>query len=151
MQKAGMEIREDWIVHVPALSYSQAFSYILNILKERDHPDGIFAVSDMYAVAALHAIKKAGFRVPEDISVIGFDNSEISSMVDPPITTIAQPSFQIGYQSCELLIEKINTPNVAKKQLLLNTELIIRNSTANPVGFTVPSLRTEPQSRFRKR
>jgi DNA-binding LacI/PurR family transcriptional regulator len=86
-------------------------------------------IPDVYAVAALHAAKRLKLRVPEDVSIIGFDNISVSSMVDPPLTTIDQPVSEIGYQSCELLIEKINNPIIPPKRIFLETELIVREST----------------------
>jgi DNA-binding LacI/PurR family transcriptional regulator len=133
LDKAGLEKNADWIAHVSSIDYNLAYSYAMNILNLPNRPDAFFTVSDVYAVAALHATKKLGLRVPEDISIIGFDNIEVSSMVDPAITTIEQPGVQIGYQGCELLIEKIRNPSVLRKQIVLDTELIVRKSTARNI------------------
>jgi DNA-binding LacI/PurR family transcriptional regulator len=130
LERAGLVRNEDWIVHISEVNYTLAFSYANTILSLPNRPDGIFAASDVYAVAAIHAAKRRGLRVPEDISIIGFDNIPVSSMVDPPLTTIDQPVGQIGYQSCELLIEKINNPLSPPKKIFLDTELIVRESTA---------------------
>jgi DNA-binding LacI/PurR family transcriptional regulator len=130
LSKAGLEKNDDWIVHISSISYSLAFSAAMNILTLPNRPDAVFTVSDVYAIAVIHAAKRLGLRVPEDISVIGFDNIELSSMVDPTITTIEQPGEQIGYQGCELLIEKINNPQTPVKKIFLDTELIVRESTA---------------------
>lgn len=70
-----------------------------------------------------------GLRVPEDIVVVGFDNIEISSITVPSITTISQPRFQLGYIACDLLCEQIKNPDAEVQRVLLNTELIIREST----------------------
>jgi DNA-binding LacI/PurR family transcriptional regulator len=130
LEKAGLEKNDDWIAHISQVDYNLAFSYASNILALPTPPDAFFAVSDVYAIAALHAAKKMGFLVPGDLSVIGFDNIEVSSMVDPPITTVGQPSVQMGYQTGELLIEKIKNPMTPKKKIFLETELIVRESTA---------------------
>jgi DNA-binding LacI/PurR family transcriptional regulator len=130
LEKAGLEQREDWLAHISAVDYSIALSYVTNILSLPEHPDSFFAISDVFAVAAIHAAKRKGLQVPKDISVIGFDNIPVSSMTDPPITTIEQPGIQIGDQSFELLLEKINNPLTPKKKILLDTELIVRGSTA---------------------
>jgi DNA-binding LacI/PurR family transcriptional regulator len=130
LHKAGLEKNNDRITHLPSIDYQLAYSNALHILSLPDPPDACFAVSDVYAVAMIHAAKKSGIRVPEDLSVIGFDNIELASMTDPSITTIAQPGRQMGYQASELLIEKINNPSIAKKSIILNTELIVRESTA---------------------
>jgi DNA-binding LacI/PurR family transcriptional regulator len=131
LQSAGLKKNENFIVHLSSINYHLAYSYALDLLSHPNPPDAIFAVSDVYAVAAVHAVQKAGLRVPEDISVIGFDNIELSSMTNPPLTTIEQPGIQMGYQSCELLIEKINNPKTAKKRIIMDTELIVRESTRN--------------------
>jgi DNA-binding LacI/PurR family transcriptional regulator len=129
LEKAELKRNDAWIAHISSVNYNLAYSYASNILAQPDRPDAFFAVSDVYAVAILHAAKRMGLRIPEDISVIGFDNIELSSMTDPAITTIEQPSIQIGFQSCELLIEEINNPITAKKHIILDTELIVREST----------------------
>ncbi|MDR0759177.1 MAG: LacI family DNA-binding transcriptional regulator [Treponema sp.] len=131
LHKAGLKKNEDWIVHLSSISYHLAYSYALHLLSQPNPPDAIFAISDVYAVAALYAAQKKGLRVPEDISVIGFDNTELSAITNPSLTTMEQPGIQIGYQSCELLIEKINNPKTVKKRIIMNTELIVRESTLN--------------------
>ena len=70
-----------------------------------------------------------GIRIPEDLSVIGVDNVEASRMTHPTITTISQPGFHMGQQACSILAEKIASPNTPHRQILLSTELIIREST----------------------
>ena len=132
LKAASLKRNEDWINHISEINYNLAFSYGTSLLSLPNRPDGIFAVSDVYAVGALHAAKELGLRVPEDVSIIGFDNIPLSSMVDPPLTTIDQPVSQIGYQSCELLIEKINNPLMTPKNIFFNTELIVRQSTGQP-------------------
>jgi LacI family repressor for deo operon, udp, cdd, tsx, nupC, and nupG len=59
---------------------------------------------------------------------VGFDNTYISVISDPSITAVSQPQFQIGYMACEVLIERILNPNVTHRQVLLETELIVRES-----------------------
>jgi DNA-binding LacI/PurR family transcriptional regulator len=130
LSNAGLEKKAEWIAHISSINYALAYSSAMDILTQNDRPDAFFAVSDVYAIAVIHAVKRLKLRVPEDVSVIGFDNIEISSMVDPTITTIEQPDEQIGYQGCELLIEKINNPQIPSKRIFLDTELIVRESTA---------------------
>lgn len=129
MQEAGVTVNEDFVVRLSSVSHSLAYASTLHILDQDPRPDAILCVSDMYAVGALKAVKKKGLRVPEDIAIVGFDNIELTTMLEPSLTTVEQPSYQIGYQASELLIEKINFPNTAPKQIILDTELIIRDST----------------------
>lgn len=129
MQNSGLAINECWIIHLSTISYNLTMSNAMHLFNQTDRPDAVFAVSDVYAVGAIQAAKNLGLRVPEDIAVVGFDNIEISMISDPTITTISQPSFEIGFQASELLIEKINNPNAPSKHIILDTELIVRDST----------------------
>ena len=92
-------------------------------------PDAFFTVSDEFAVAALSVARDFNYKVPEDIIVVGFDNTNLSLMSYPTITTISQPRYQIGYTAGELLFEKINNPNQPVRNILFNTELIVRGSS----------------------
>jgi DNA-binding LacI/PurR family transcriptional regulator len=69
-------------------------------------PDAVFAVSDSLAAGAMRAIEQAGLRVPEDIAVIGFDGTELAEMVSPQLTTVEQPSREIGAKAVDLLLKK---------------------------------------------
>ena len=99
------------------------------MLEKDDRPDAIFACSDIYGMAAINAAHQLGLKVPEELSIIGFDNTNTSSMTEPSLTTVAQPIAQMGAQACELLIEKIRDQKSPSQQIILDTELVIRNST----------------------
>lgn len=129
LRAAGLEVNPAWIAHLSAIDYQLALSNAYHMLSLPNRPDAIFACSDLLAVGAINAAKQLKLDVPHDVSVVGFDNIELTTMITPSITTIEQPCFQIGYQSCELLIEKINNPNAEVKQIMLDTELIVRDST----------------------
>lgn len=129
MREHHLPIREDRIIQLSSVDFSIGVASITQLLSQSSPPDAIFAISDVLAGAAIKVAKKYGLRVPQDLMVIGFDNIDISSMCDPTITTINQPKSQMGYMACELLIEKISNPDVPVKQILLDTELIVREST----------------------
>ena len=129
LQEAGLEINEERITHISSINYQSAFLKASYMLSSENRPDAIFATADVFAVAAINAAKKLGFRVPEDISVIGFDNVEAALMCDPQLTTVEQPAEEIGYQSCEILIENLQGSDTQPKHIKLETELIVRQST----------------------
>ena len=85
--------------------------------------------SDLCAAAVIRAAKYMGYDVPKDIVVVGFDNIEISSFMIPSITTMSQPRYQLGYIACDLLYSKIENPKADVQKVLLDSELIIREST----------------------
>lgn len=129
LEKAGLSYNPDWYVSVPSIDYTLAYSAVLQTLNAEPVPDAFFTCSDLFAAATINAAQSLGFRVPEDLSVIGFDNIETSRMTHPAITTIAQPGFQMGQQACSILVEKVLNPGLADRHILLNTELVIRDST----------------------
>ena len=124
-----LEINENWIVHLTEINYDLSLTAASNILAMANHPDAFFCVSDVYAAAVINTAKSVGMTVPDDIAVVGFDNIDIANMTIPPITTVAQPTYQLGAQACKLLIEQIEFPSISQKHIVLNTELILRGST----------------------
>lgn len=92
--------------------------------------DAFFMSSDIFPLALLRASRHFHLKVPADIMVVGFDDIPFSSIISPTLTTIAQPAFQLGYSACEMLIDEILNPDISPKSLILETKLIIRESTA---------------------
>ena len=101
------------------------------LLKKNIVPDAIFAVNDPVAIGAFQRIKEAGLKIPADIGIVGFSNNKITSLVDPTITTVDQPSFEMGKKAAEILIELIESEkkNARSKTIILDTKLIVRDST----------------------
>lgn len=129
IEKANITIPSSWIPHLPEVNYEMAYSVVCQLLSADIKPNAFFTVSDTYAAAVIRAAKRYHYHIPKDIIVIGFDNTEISSVCTPSITTVSQPRFQIGYTACEILLEKINNPCMETRSIFLETELIIREST----------------------
>ncbi len=94
------------------------------------HPglDAVFAASDTLAAGALHALRAACRRVPQDVAVIGFDDFQPARPTDPPLTTVRQPLEEIGRTMVRLLLEEMEEPAVAWRHVILRTELILRDS-----------------------
>lgn len=97
-------------------------------------PTAIFALNDSIAIGVLEALNEAGLKVPEDVSVIGYDDIPYASLFMIGLTTICQPKFEIGEMSLELLHAKLGEKREeANKKIILGTELIIRTSTCNVI------------------
>jgi len=90
----------------------------------------VFCSNDEMAIGALRAIKSRGLRVPEDISVVGFDDIRFARYSDPPLTTIAQPMGDIGREAATLLIEILKDADVPPRKRILPTQLVVRGSAA---------------------
>lgn len=95
-------------------------------------PDAFFANNDMAAVGAMLACKAAGIKVPQEVGIVGFSNWQFCSMIDPSLSSVAQPGFKIGAKATEILldvIEKKVSPEEFRESIVLETELLVRNSS----------------------
>ena len=100
------------------------------MLELADRPSALFCENDEMAIGALTRIKQMGLRVPEDISLVGFDDIPFAAYCDPPLTTISQPAEIFGQKAVEMLIALIEKKPIAERHVLLPFELTVRGSTA---------------------
>jgi len=98
------------------------------LLSMRQPPTAVFAASDMLAIGALAAAREKGLKVPDDVSVAGFDDIDFAAFCNPPLTTVRVPAAQMGETAVEVLMEMIQGTSVKAKRITLNTELVIRES-----------------------
>jgi LacI family transcriptional regulator len=96
-------------------------------------PTAIFSCNDLMAIGLLKAARNAGCRIPEDCSIIGYDDILISSHVTPSLTTMAQPRYEMGHTAAEMLISKIADPSAPERKIL-KARLVIRESCAEPAS-----------------
>jgi LacI family transcriptional regulator len=92
-------------------------------------PTAIFASNDVSALGVMEAVRDLGLRIPEDISIVGFDDIPQASQVNPPLTTVRQPLEQMGHKAAQMLLEYIADPDMPTQRIELPTELIVRAST----------------------
>lgn len=102
---------------------------IESIMLKSDHPDSLFIISDAVAMLAIHTIKKLGFKIPDDVGVVGFDDRRSSKYLDPPLTSVYQPKYEMGSKSMELLIKILENKEVKNKIFQLDMKLSIRESS----------------------
>ena len=134
MNQARLAIEEGWVVE-GELSIEGAIRATRKLLNHQHRPTAVFCANDEMAIGCLHAVKSAGLRVPDDISVMGFDDIRYAEVTDPPLTTIGQPAEEIGervmYRLCREIEDGRNgetTPEIVPH------ELIVRQSVAGPAG-----------------
>lgn len=110
----------------------EGFSATRQLLGEHPEVSAIFSTNNMMTLGALKYFKQAGIRCPQDVSLIGFDDSEWASISTPALTVVAQQPYEMGYRAGELLFETINGQRKRKRarKIKLETNLIIRESTA---------------------
>lgn len=93
-------------------------------------PDAIFASNDTAAIGAMQVFKKRGFNIPQDIAFVGFTESTLGAIIDPPLTSVLQPAKEIGREAARLVLEQIENPLTFKPQIIvLNGQLNIRESS----------------------
>jgi DNA-binding LacI/PurR family transcriptional regulator len=100
------------------------------LLKLAERPTAVVAHNDLIAIGAMKAFMEAGLRIPNDISVVGFDDIAAASYVQPPLTTVAYPKRQMGRAGIEMLLERLSSEEkMPTGTLKLPVELVVRAST----------------------
>ncbi|HEY0610007.1 MAG TPA: LacI family DNA-binding transcriptional regulator [Chitinophaga sp.] len=110
---------------------SEVEEAITQLLKTRPRPDAIFTSSDKLTTGCMRVLKSKGVRIPNDIAVVGFSNSDIIELLDPPLTVVRQPAFEMGQVATELLLQLIESKRPVKdfERKILATTLIVQQST----------------------
>ncbi len=99
------------------------------LLTGPDRPTAVFAANDISAIATVDAARELGLAVPDDLSVVGFDNVPESALCSPPLTTVDQPIREMGHRAIRMLIALINGDEVERTHVTLDTGLVVRRST----------------------
>lgn len=135
MAAHGLRVPENWLVRYD-FSYAQAVTATQSLLQTRPLPSAIIAADDRGAAALLDVARHAGVRVPDDLSVIGFSDLELSRVCHPPLTTVRQPREELGMEAVRLLVALIegDTSTAYRGAHLLPTQLCIRGSCGPPAG-----------------
>jgi len=102
------------------------------LLSLPEPPTAVFCHNDMMAIGAIQEAKRLGSRVPQDISIVGFDDIVFSQYCDPPLTTVSQPRYEIGRQAMLMMLEVLRGHDVRAGSRLLETQLVIRDSVSAP-------------------
>lgn len=100
------------------------------LLQSSDPPTAIFACNDLLAAGVIEAAKERGLKVPRDLSVIGFDNTIVATITDPPLTTMSQPIKSMGREVMDLMVSEIRSEKEHKSRVVLMPQLVVRKSTA---------------------
>jgi LacI family transcriptional regulator len=105
------------------------------LLARDDAPTAIFACNDLMAIGVISAAAQLGLDVPAHLSVVGFDNIRLSEFANPPLTTIVQPGHEQGVLAAELLLERMQQPDLPPRREVLDARLLVRRSTASIAGL----------------
>ena len=153
VRAAGLEPLDPWLIgdpndeigsHHVLQAYDDAEMPMLKKIQaymQQDQPTAIFAVNDQVAALAVRALRLLGLRIPDDVSVAGFDDADLSVYMDVPLTTVAQDTFEIGRRAAQFLINQIENTGQPEGIVFIPTQLRVRASTAVPVAAEDPERR----------
>ncbi len=128
LEKHGIPFNKDMVYSCD--TYQDAIKISRSIFKKKDFPDGLFAVNDMTALGAMKAARNLGISIPEDLKVIGFENSLSASICDPELTTVDQFGFKMGKNATNILLKRIqqDTIDYIPEHHKIKTQLIERGT-----------------------
>lgn len=113
------------------LTRQNGFTSAELLIDRKKDVTAIFAANDATAVGVMQCLRNKGIKIPDEISVVGFDDVEVDLLIDPPLTTIRIPKLNMGTEAVQLILGIINNKNIKAKKILMPVELIVRNSTKN--------------------
>jgi DNA-binding LacI/PurR family transcriptional regulator len=127
--EAGIEPRAEWLIELDSLDYDAGERAAAQLASLGDaRPTAAFAVSDTLAIGVMNGFRGAGFSVPDDVAVVGFDDIAVAAHVDPPLTTVSQPMQLLGETAADLLLKRLRDPRADVPGVLLPHRLIRRRS-----------------------
>lgn len=128
LNKYNIPFRKEWIIH-SGFSQEWGGKDVSQLLECKNVPDAIFAVNDRKAIGAMLELKQRNINVGRDMGIVGFTNDPISTIISPQLTTIAEPAYNIGKISCELLLKHIAKKNFEPEEIIIPGKLIVRESS----------------------
>lgn len=128
LKKYGLKVDESLIIETGVLMEAGQ-NAAMKLLKMEQLPDGLFAVTDPVAIGAMKGLMKNGVRIPQDIAVIGFTESPYATIIEPNLSSVRQPTFDIGSTSARLLLDQLSEIKPASQTIILDASLIIRESS----------------------
>lgn len=133
LEAAGVALDPD-LVGEGDFDYASGFAAGSRLLELPDRPTAVFAASDEMAMGVYEAARKRGLRVPEDLSVVGFDDLPQAGWCSPPLTTVRQPLSEMGMLAVRTVLRLLNGEHLESPKVELATEVVVRDSTAPPGG-----------------
>jgi DNA-binding LacI/PurR family transcriptional regulator len=149
-KKLSLAIHPRLVVQLEGDSPSPQLGYLATqkLLACGEKFSAVFAFNDISAMGAIRALRQIGWHVPEDISVVGFDDIESAAYQNPSLTTVRQPLREMGRAAAEILLKRINRPgSELHDEHVVEPELVVRETTARATGSKLASSRLAPKSR----
>lgn len=133
LEDHGIPFNEDLIRICVGNTHEEGYESTIELLKLPNPPDAIFTITDVVAIGAMQAIKKTGLKIPNDVAVIGFSDWRMAAAVEPPLSSVKQPGYEMGKESARLLFESIRATEdnrvIDPITIVLKTEVVARESS----------------------
>jgi len=138
-KEAGLEVPPEW-VRYGAFSQESGYEMAHRVLAASPRPTAVFAANNFIAVGALRAIRDAGLSVPEDVSVVGFDDRASDLVIEPFLTVADQPAYEMGRRAARLLLDRLSGAAAdGCQEIVLSTKIIVRKSSGPCLRTVSPS------------
>ncbi|NPD46257.1 MULTISPECIES: LacI family DNA-binding transcriptional regulator [unclassified Lentimicrobium] len=125
-----MEFHKNWLLTCKKFNQNEGEKLAKQLMEMDNRPDAIFCVSDNVALGVIRGLKKMGIRVPEDVGVLGFSNSDLAQVSSPSLSSIHQPGRKIGIRSIKMVLSNIDDKiDISEEHLIMKTRLVVRKST----------------------
>ena len=128
LEKNNLPFNEKYIIHCSDMKDNTTLA-VNKLLDLSNPPDAIFAINDPIAIKSLQVIKKRGLSIPKDIALMGFTGEPVTEIVEPSLSTVHLPVFDMGVKAARLLLERIEVNDLPAESVILNTYLQVRDST----------------------
>lgn len=130
LRNHNLELIPELIIEGNILSLEEGQKMAQRVVESGFRPDGIFTANDSAAVGSIQYLKKAGIRVPHDIAVIGFNNDPITTIIDPALSSVSHPAFEMGKLAVkQVLKQQAHMDIISSETIVLKTEVIVRKSS----------------------
>ncbi|ADU39400.1 LacI family transcriptional regulator [Variovorax boronicumulans] len=139
LAEAGTTPNADALLWRGAFTSQSGYEAMHAILRTEHPPSAVFVCNDLMAIGALRAAHESGVHVPDELSIVGFDDIELSAYTSPPLTTVAQPKERIGALAVDMLLERVSGKRRDARKVVLQPELRVRASTARHASFKEPA------------
>jgi len=129
----GLKFSEDLVLETKTSDIEEGVELTSGLLELKPKPDGILSFADDTALGLMKGLKAKGIRIPQDIAIVGFNDSDMSTLVEPALSTVAQPGYKMGKRAAKILFREIevvkNDDDPIPEEVTLKTELVIRSSS----------------------
>lgn len=127
-RNAGLPIMEDHLRIVPGFEVNLGYQAAQSFFQGKKRPTAIFAIADILAIGVMQFLKQHGKKIPQDCAVIGYNDIPSAALIEPALTTVSVPKYELGQKAISVLAQLIQKEEVLQKKVILKTQLVLRES-----------------------